>query len=79
MPRVFRLRNYGVYVLKERGQPHHNPHAHIKNHRRLVASVFLVSLTVYRQYEPLPDDLMERLRETQSEMVDLWGRLNDDD
>jgi hypothetical protein len=79
MPRAFRLRNYGVYVPHERGQPHHLAHAHIKNHGRLIASVFLLTLTVYRQYEALPDDLMERLREAQPEMLALWGRLNDDE
>ena len=73
------MRNYGVYVPRECGQPHNLPHAHIKYRGRLIASVFLLTLTVYGQHETLPEDLLERLREAQAEMLTMWAELNDGD
>jgi hypothetical protein len=79
MPRAFRFGNYGVFVPQERGQPHNLPHAHVKYRGQLVASVFLLTLTVYRQHERLPEDLLVRLREAQAEMLVMWEKLNDGD
>jgi hypothetical protein len=52
--------NFSVYVYCERGQPHHLPHAHIKQGGRRVASIFLLSLVVYHNRGQLPRDLIER-------------------
>ncbi len=45
----------------------------------MIASVFLFTLTVYGQHEPLPDELIARLRDAQEEMLELWGTLNRDE
>ena len=78
MPRVFSYRNYGVYVLDERGAPHHLPHAHIKHRGRRVASVFLVSLEVVNATERLPRDLIEMIESEQAALLEAWRELNDD-
>lgn len=78
MPRVFSYRNYGVYVLDERGAPHHLPHAHVKHRGRRVASVFLVSLEVVNATERLPKDLIEMIESEQSALLEAWRELNDD-
>ena len=78
MVRVFPFRNYGVYVLDERGSPHHLPHAHVKHRGRRVASVFLVSLEVFNQVERLPPDLLEMIEAEQSALLAKWTELNDD-
>jgi len=71
--------NMAVYVYDERGQPHHLPHAHIKQGGRLVASVFLLSLEVYHRRGPLPRDLIEEIRVRQEDLLRLWQELNGDD
>jgi hypothetical protein len=71
--------NFAVYVYDERGQPHHLPHAHIKQGRRRVASVFLLSLVVYDNRQPLPRDLVDEIHVRQEELLRLWQELNDDD
>jgi hypothetical protein len=71
--------NIAVYVYDERGQPHHLPHAHIKQGGRLVASVFLLSLEVYHSRGPLPRDLIEEIRVRQGDLLRLWQELNGDD
>jgi hypothetical protein len=53
MPRAFRFGNYGVYVLSERGQRHHLPHAHVKHGRRRVAAFYLLTLTIYDELQVL--------------------------
>ena len=78
MPRVFSYRNYGVYVLDERGSPHHLPHAHVKHRGWRVASVFLVSLEVFNAIERLPSDLMKLIASEQSVLLEAWKELNDD-
>ena len=78
MTRAFRFRNYGVYVLDERGGPHHRPHAHVKHRGRRIASVFLETLTVFDDSEPLPTELIMRIREEQDTLVALWVDLNDE-
>ena len=71
--------NFAVYVYDERGQPHHLPHAHIKQGGRRVASVFLLSLVVYHDREPLPGDLIEAIHVRQEDLLRLWQELNGDD
>ena len=78
MPRVFSYRNYGVYVLDERGSPHHLPHAHVKHRGRRVASVFLVSLEVINAIERLPPDLVKMIASQQSALLEAWKELNGD-
>lgn len=78
MPRVFRVRNFDVYVPSERGERHHLPHAHIRRRGQLVATVFLVTLTVQHAIEALPSDLIAELRARQDELLDRWKELNDD-
>ncbi len=78
MTRAIRFGNYGVYVRDERRAQHHQPHAHIKNRGAVVASVYLVTLTIYDQVEPIPRTLVELIEERQIELVDLWARLNDE-
>lgn len=79
MPLAFRMGNFGVYVFDERGQPHHFAHAHIKQGKRRVASIFLVTLVVYHDRQPLPRALLEAIRERQGDLMTLWRELNGDD
>jgi hypothetical protein len=79
MPRAFLFRNFAVYVVCERGVPHHRPHAHIKVGRRRVASVFLETLDVYDASERLPKGLVDRIRDEQEVLVALWIELNEDE
>jgi hypothetical protein len=76
MVRVIHLRNYGVYVADERGVRHHSPHAHIKERGRRIASVHLVTLEVLHQVSPIPDDLMELIRQRQDMLLQEWEALN---
>ena len=76
MVRVIRHGNYGVYILDERGAPHHRPHAHIKNRGRRVASVFLETVTLYDEVERVPDDVVEAIRADQERLLDRWEELN---
>ena len=71
--------NFRVYVYDERGQPHHLPHAHIKQGGRLVASVLLLSLEIYGNREPLPRSLIKAISEKQEDLLTLWQELNGDD
>ena len=71
--------NFGVYVFDERGQRHHLPHAHIKQGRRRVASIFLVSLEIYDNRELLPSSLIDAIRAAQKDLLKLWVELNGDD
>ena len=71
--------NFAVYVYDERSQPHHLPHAHIKQGGRRVASIFLLSLVVYHNHEPLPRDLIEEIHVKQEDLLRLWQELNGDD
>ena len=79
MPLGFRTGNFGVYVYDERGQRHHLPHAHIKQGGRRVASIFLLSLEVYDNREPLPRALLDGIRAAQEDLMTLWLELNGDD
>jgi len=71
--------NFRVYLYDERGQPHHLPHAHIKQGGRRVASIFLLSLQVYDIREPLPRALIKMIQEKQEDLLRLWQELNGDD
>lgn len=79
MSRAFQFRNYGVYVLDERAQPHHRPHAHVKRRGSRVASVFLETLTMFDESEALPRELVAKIREEQEALLGLWVELNEDD
>lgn len=77
MTRVIRYRNYGVFVNDERGEGHHSPHAHIKDRGRRIASIHLVTLTpLLKEVEPVPDALLELIREHQDALIAEWKRLN---
>jgi len=71
--------NFRVYVYDERGQRHHLPHAHIKQGGRRVASIFLLSLEVYDNRDPLPRTLIKAIHERQENLLSLWLELNGDD
>ncbi len=79
MTRAFRFRNFDVYVLCERGQPHHRPHAHVELRGTRVASVFLETLEIFDMNEVLPKELVEVIHERQEELVELWSELNEDE
>jgi len=76
MSRVIHFRNYGVYVNDERGVQHHLPHAHIKHRGVRIASVFLLSLTVYNDVERVPDELLDLINEHHLDLLAEWERLN---
>jgi hypothetical protein len=76
MARILSHGNYGVFVLPERGQRHHLPHAHIKNRDQRVASIFLVTLEVFGQIERLPSDLMMHINDNQEQLLAAWEGLN---
>ena len=77
MARVFTYRKYGVYVFREVGERHHLPHAHVKDRRRRVASVFLYTLEFYDVAEQPPAALVELIAERQEELLAEWEDLND--
>lgn len=76
MARVLHIRNYGVYVNDERGTQHHLPHAHIKNRGARIASVFLITLTVFNEEEPVPADVLEFISTRIGDLLAEWERLN---
>ena len=76
MARVLTYGSHAVYVLDERGQPHHRPHAHIKHGKVRVASVFLITLEVFDQVERLPPGLREHISEHHEELLAKWEELN---
>jgi hypothetical protein len=76
MVRVLHLRNYGVYVADERGERHHSPHAHVKERGRRIASLHLVTLAPLNQIAPIPNDVMNLIRENQDVLLERWEDLN---
>jgi hypothetical protein len=76
VPRFLTHGNYGVYILREVGQRHHLPHAHVKHRRRRVASVFLLTLEFYDEVERPPADLVAHIAEHQEELLAAWEELN---
>ena len=79
MTRVFRYKNFGVYVADARGEPHQMPHAHIKERGRGICSINLFTLTPLQRDIELSADLVEELKEHQSDMLREWERLNPDE
>jgi hypothetical protein len=79
MTQAFRHRNYGVYILNERGERHHLPHAHVKERSTLICTINLLTLKPLQKNKKIPADLRERLEEEQEAMLKIWKRLNDDD
>jgi hypothetical protein len=78
MARVLRFRNFGVYVLDERGSPHHLPHAHIRLRGQHVASVFLITLELFNVAGDVDGDLVAELEDHQDELLAAWEELNGD-
>ena len=76
MPRILTYGNYGVFVLGERGQRHHLPHAHIKHRGQRVASIFLLTLEVFDEIEQLPSGLVSHISEHQEVLLARWEELN---
>ena len=76
MTRIFRHRNYGVYVADERGAKHHMPHAHIKERGSLICSISLITLEPMQHGKQIPGGLLPELKAHQDEMLDAWERLN---
>lgn len=78
MARVLRFRNFGVYVLDERGSPHHLPHAHIRFRGQHVASVFLLTLELFNVARNVDGDLVAELKDHQDGLLAAWEELNGD-
>lgn len=79
MARVFRFRNFGVYVFDERGSPHHLPHAHIKGRGgQQFASVYLLSLELFNIVEDVGKEVIEELEAEQDALLAAWEELNGD-
>jgi hypothetical protein len=76
MTRVFKYRNFGVYVADARGEPHHMPHAHIKERGRLICSINLFTLEPMQRGRTLPAGLLPELKSHQNEMLEKWDELN---
>jgi hypothetical protein len=76
MARILTYGNYGVFVIDERGQPHHLPHAHIKLRRTRVASVFVYTLEFFNAVERLPSGLVEHITEHQDDLIAAWEEEN---
>jgi uncharacterized protein DUF4160 len=79
MTRVFKYKNFGVYIGDARGEQHHLPHAHIKERGRPVCSVSLYSLEPLQRGKKLPPGMLEELKAHQDEMLEEWERLNPDE
>lgn len=76
MARVIRYRNFGVYVADARGEPHHLPHAHIKERGSLVCSISLITLEPLQPGKTLPVGLLDELQAHHDEMLATWDELN---
>lgn len=71
--------SFALYVYDERGAPHHLPHAHIKQGRRRVASIYLLTLEVYDNRDALPKAVLDAIRLDQQRLIELWEELNKDE
>ena len=78
MARILTHGNYAVFVLPERGQRHHLPHAHIKHGAQRVASIFLLTLDVFDDIERLPPALLTYIGGNQEQLLAAWKELNGD-
>ena len=79
MSRVFRHKNYGVYVADERGERHHLPHAHIKERGTLICTVNLITLEPLQAGKSLPAGMLEELENHREELFEAWEGLNPDE
>lgn len=79
MTRVFRHKNFGVYIGDARGEQHHLPHAHIKERARPVCSINLYTLEPLQRGIELPSGLLEELKAHQETLLEEWERLNPDE
>jgi hypothetical protein len=79
MTRVFKYRNFGVYIGDARGEQHHMPHAHIKERRRPICSINLFTLAPLQRGIELAPGLIEELKAHQPAMLEEWKRLNPDE
>lgn len=68
-----------MYVNDERGGRHHRAHGHIQMRGRRVASVYLETLEIFDVVEPVPGDVLDRLRDEQETLLTMWEELNDVD
>jgi hypothetical protein len=76
MTRAFRHKNFGVYIGAEGGERHHLPHAHIKQRKTLICTINLLTLEPLQPGKKLSADLLEKLKEHQEEMLEIWKELN---
>jgi hypothetical protein len=76
MPRYLTSGNYAVFIFDERGQPHHEPHAHIKHRGQRVASIFLVTLELFDVCDRVPAHLLEQISDHQQALLAAWQELN---
>lgn len=76
MGRVIYSHNLGVYVWDERASPHHLPHAHVCRRGQRLASIFLFTLEVFNEVEPLPLELLKKVAAEQEALLLEWERLN---
>jgi hypothetical protein len=78
MTRVFRYRNFGLYIGDERGERHHLPHAHIKERGRLICTINLYTLLPLQSGKHVPAELTDELEARREEMLEIWEGLNDE-
>ncbi len=78
MVRVIHHNNvWGVYVSREVGERHHNPHAHIQLRGTRVATVFLVTLHYEFGVDEVPKALKRKVADHQDELIAKWEELNE--
>jgi hypothetical protein len=78
MGRIIFFHKLGVFVWDERGSPHHLPHAHVCRRGQRLASIFLLSLELFNEVEPIPSELLIEIRAGQDALLTEWMRLNCD-
>lgn len=76
MARIFRYRNYGVYVAYALGEQHHMPHAHIRMRATPICSINLMTLEPLQPNTRIPAGLMPELEKHQPQLLEAWKRLN---
>jgi len=79
MTRVFKHKNFGVYVAEARGEQHHMPHAHIKERGTELCTVNLYTLEPLQRGRKLPAGMLEELKAHQDALLAEWERLNGDE
>jgi hypothetical protein len=76
MARVFRYRNYGVYIGYAKAEQHHMPHAHIKMRKTPVCTINLMTLEPMQRNKKVPAGLLPELESHRERMLETWERLN---